>query len=88
LGAISTIAAMVRRRLQAIAAAALILGVAFGIRAVSDGGLEQYSGTALYASMIYAGVFVLWPAIALVRAGVLAVGFCWAVEFFQLTGIP
>ena len=77
-----------RARLAAVVAVALILGLAFGIRALSDGWLEQYSGTALYASMIYAGIFALWPSSTPVRAGLGAVGFCWAMEFFQLTGIP
>ncbi|MFB9360102.1 DUF2809 domain-containing protein [Actinoplanes nipponensis] len=79
---------MVRRRLMAVVAVVAILGVAFGIRAWADGPLEQYSGTALYASLSYAGVFVVWPAAPPVRAGLVAVGFCWAVEFFQLTGVP
>ncbi len=79
---------MVRRRLPAAAAVVLILALAFTIRALSDGWLEQHSGTALYASMIYAGVLVLWPAMPPARAGVLAVGFCWVVEFLQLTGVP
>ncbi|MFI7543103.1 DUF2809 domain-containing protein [Actinoplanes sp. NPDC049599] len=82
------LAAMMRGRLAAVVVVALVLGLAFGIRAGSDGPLEQFSGTALYASMSYAGVFVLWPAASPVRAGLLAVGFCWAVEFFQLTGVP
>lgn len=79
---------MVRERLLAIAGMGLSVGVAFGIRAVDDGLLAQYSGTALYASMIYAGVFLLRPSTRPVLAGLLAVGFCWAVELFQLTGIP
>jgi hypothetical protein len=77
-----------RGRLPALAAVVVIVGLAFGIRSVSDGGLAQYSGTALYASMIYAGVFLLWPAVPPVRAGIVAVAFCWAVEFLQLTGVP
>lgn len=67
---------------------ALILGIGLGVRAFSDGWLAQHSGTALYASMIYAGVFALWPRLSPLRAGALAIGFCWAVELFQLTGIP
>ncbi|MFC7535496.1 DUF2809 domain-containing protein [Actinoplanes sp. GCM10030250] len=70
--------------------------MALGIRLlVSDGGildgrsaLTQHSGTALYASMIYAGVFVLVPAARPIPAGAAAITFCWAVEFLQLTGIP
>lgn len=79
---------MARGRLPAVVAVVLILGLAFGIRAVSDGPLEQHSGTALYASMVYAALFVPWPALSPVRAGGIAVAFCWAVEFFQLTGVP
>ncbi|WP_212817806.1 DUF2809 domain-containing protein [Polymorphospora rubra] len=75
-------------RLLALAAAVLILAVALGIRALSDGSLEQHSGTALYASMVYAGVLFLWPRMGPLPAGAIAVGFCWAVEIFQLTGIP
>jgi hypothetical protein len=85
----------VRRRLIALAAVAVILAVAFGIRLLagasvldSSGVLAQYSGTALYAAMIYAGVFVLAPKVRPVVAAGLAIAFCWAVELFQLTGIP
>lgn len=74
--------------------AALLLGVALAIRAVSsgrlesNGSLEQYSGNALYASMVYTGALFLWPRISPLLAGGIAVGFCWLVEFSQLTGIP
>lgn len=75
-------------RLLALASAALFLAVALAIRAISDGRLEQYSGTALYASMVYAGVLFLWPRLSPALAGGIAVGFCWLIEFSQLTGIP
>jgi hypothetical protein len=77
---------MVRARWVAVAAVVLVLGLA--VRAWGDGRPAQHSGTALYASMIYVGLFVLWPSMPPVRAGLVAVGFCWVVEFFQLTGIP
>lgn len=54
----------------------------------SSGALQQYSGTALYASMVYAGVFVLVPAARPIVAGAAAVTFCWLVELLQLTGLP
>lgn len=38
-----------------------MLAVALLIRHVGDGALEQHSGTALYASMVYAGVLFLRP---------------------------
>ncbi|MFI7596676.1 DUF2809 domain-containing protein [Actinoplanes sp. NPDC049681] len=79
---------MIRRRLFPLAGAVLIVGVAFLVRAVAGGPLEQYAGTALYASLVYAGVFVLRPGAHPITAGASAVLFCWLVEFFQLTGIP
>lgn len=79
---------MVLSRLVAFGAAVLVLGAAFGIRAVNDGGLAQYSGTALYASMIYTGLFLLWPRMSPLRAGAIAIAFCWSIELFQLTGVP
>ena len=69
-------------------AAALFLAVALFIRAVDDGALRQYSGTALYASMVWAAVLFLWPRLAPLPVGVVAVAFCWAVECAQLTGVP
>jgi hypothetical protein len=83
-----TIGLMVRGRLVAMAAVGLLLGTGLGIRAVGHGAPAQYSGTALYASLIYAGIFVLRPSTRPAVAGLFAVGFCWAVEAFQLTGIP
>ena len=38
--------------------------------------------------MVYAGVVFLWPRITPLRAGAIAIGFCWLVEFAQLTGVP
>ncbi|MEV0810475.1 DUF2809 domain-containing protein [Micromonospora sp. NPDC050200] len=75
-------------RLLMPVAAALFLGFALAIRAVDDGALRQYSGTALYASMVWAGVLFVRPRMAPVLAGMTAVGFCWLVECAQLTGVP
>jgi hypothetical protein len=79
---------MVRTRLVVLGCVAVILAVGLGVRALGNGAFAQNAGTALYASMIYAGLFVLWPVMSPVRAGLVAVGFCWAVEVFQLSGIP
>jgi len=78
------------RTVRVIAAltAAAVLALAFGIRAVAGGPLEQHSGTALYASLIYALVVFVSPRIRPVVAAAVATGFCWAVELAQLTGIP
>jgi hypothetical protein len=84
-----------RVRSIALVAVAGFLAVALGIRAAggqgaldSSGALAQYSGTVLYASMIYSGVFVLAPSAGPLRAGAAAILFCWFVEFLQLTGLP
>ncbi|MFG3420295.1 DUF2809 domain-containing protein [Micromonospora sp. NPDC049460] len=77
-----------RCRILMLAAAAVFLAVALVIRATAGGGLEQHSGTALYGSMVWAGVLFLRPRTAPLSAGALAVAFCWAVEVSQLTGIP
>ncbi|MCW3842556.1 DUF2809 domain-containing protein [Micromonospora yasonensis] len=79
---------MIRFRMLMLVAAGLFLAVALTVRALADGRLEQYSGTALYASMTYAGVLLLWPRLRPVTAAVVAVAWCWAMETFQLTGVP
>jgi len=66
----------------------LAVGLATRTLAGSGGALAQYPGTALYAAMIYAGVVVLAPAARAWQAGAAALGFCWAVELLQLTGVP
>ena len=81
-------------RLVALASAGLFLAVALTIRIVgagaldSTGQLEQYTGTALYASTVYAGVRFLRPRTSAYVVGGVALAFCWAVEFAQLTGLP
>ncbi|MFI5842874.1 DUF2809 domain-containing protein [Catenuloplanes sp. NPDC051500] len=75
-------------RSLAVLTAVLALAVALSIRFFADGAIEQFSGTALYASMVYAAVVFLWPRLSPWSSGAIAVAFCWAVEFSQLTGIP
>ncbi|SDT70046.1 ribosomal maturation YjgA family protein [Actinoplanes derwentensis] len=79
-----------RSRLAWLGAAAGFLAVALVIRAIVPLGspVEQVSGTALYASMVYAGVLFLVPGLTPYRAGGLALLWCWGAELFQLTGIP
>jgi hypothetical protein len=72
------------------AAAAGFLAVALAIRAVAPlgGWVEQSSGTALYASMVWAGVRFLGPRLEPLTVGAIALAWCWGAELFQLTGIP
>ncbi|WP_347585829.1 DUF2809 domain-containing protein [Acrocarpospora sp. B8E8] len=61
----------------------LVLGL--GVRAFTGGDFAKYAGIALYTTLIYALVaFWLRP----LYAALTATGISWAVEFFQLTGIP
>ncbi len=78
----------------ALATACGFLVVGLGIRLLSggvvdgSGALAQHAGTALYAAMIYAGVFLLIPRAEPWAAGTAAITFCWLVELLQLTGLP
>ncbi|MEU2614704.1 DUF2809 domain-containing protein [Micromonospora sp. NPDC007271] len=75
-------------RLLVLLAAGVFLAVALAIRVLADGRLEQYSGTARYAAMVYAGVLFVGPRLRPLPAGAAATIFCWAVECCQLTGVP
>ena len=80
-------------RILALVAAAGFLAVALVVRRFTGdghgGGLwAQASGTALYGSMVYAGVLFVRPRTAPVPAGVAATLWCWVVEVAQLTGVP
>jgi Protein of unknown function (DUF2809) len=75
-------------RLVTPIAGTVILATALAIRTVADGAVEQYSGTALYASMVYVTAVFLWPRLTPPAACGITIALCWAVETFQLTGIP
>jgi hypothetical protein len=79
-----------RLRLAMFGAALGFLATALAIRAVAPLGswAEQSSGTALYASMAWAGVRFLGPRLGPFTAGGIALAWCWGAELFQLTGIP
>ncbi|WP_433218822.1 DUF2809 domain-containing protein [Dactylosporangium sp. CS-047395] len=81
-------------RIAAVITALAALALAFGIRALyggtlySNGALQQNSGTALYASALYAGVVFVAPRSSPLVAGAWAIGLCWLIELFQLSGVP
>ncbi|MEU6943000.1 DUF2809 domain-containing protein, partial [Streptomyces rubiginosohelvolus] len=77
-------------RTRPLAACAALLTVAAGlaVRAGADGAFAKYAGSALYTVLLCALVAFCAP-----RARPLAVAgtglvLSWAVEFFQLTGVP
>lgn len=71
-----------------VGSAATFLAVGLAIRAVTDGAIGQYSGAALSGAIVYAVAVFVRPSISPLPAGVVATAGSWAVEFFQLTGIP
>lgn len=76
-------------RIVALACAIAFVAIGLVVRFAGPGGhAAQFAGTALYASMVYAGVVLVAPRMAPVWSGAIAVGCCWLVETFQLSGIP
>lgn len=71
-----------------VLSALVFAGVAYAIRAVTDGPIGQYSGAALSGAIVYTIVVFIRPRISPLLAGGVAVAYCWAVEFAQLTPLP
>lgn len=75
-------------RIAALATAPLVVLLALVLRATGTGAVAQDSGTLLYASLVYVAVVFIRPRLSPLWSGAVAVGFCWLVEFSQLTGVP
>ena len=76
------------RRALWLLVAALLTAAGLGARAGLDGAPAKYAGVALYASLVYALVAAIGPRLDPRRATAIAVGFCWVVEFAQLSDVP
>lgn len=78
-----------RRRVLALAG--VILTVFAGLivhTALPDTPATDIAGDALYTAAIYGGIVVVAPRWAPWLVGAIAIGWCVAVELFQLTGLP
>jgi len=75
-----------RAALVAASAATVAMGLAMSFRGA--GGLADPAAHALYAVLIYLLVALVRPRSRPWKAAAVAMGFCLAVELFQLTGIP
>jgi hypothetical protein len=75
-------------RVATLAAAILILAAGLGVRAATTGAFAKYAGVALYAALVYTLVLLLVPRWRPLWTALVAVGFCWLVEFAQLTPYP
>lgn len=75
-----------RARLAIAAPCILIAGLA--VHAFAGGPVGGFAGDALYAALIVVLVAFAVPRAARWVAPVVALAFCWAIEFLQLTPIP
>ncbi|MFF4649285.1 DUF2809 domain-containing protein [Streptomyces sp. NPDC001380] len=71
----------------AAAAAAAVLAAGLVLRA-AGGAAAAYSGAALYTALVYALAVLAAPRTAPRAAAAAALGWSWAVECLQLTGLP
>ncbi|MGW0940502.1 ribosomal maturation YjgA family protein [Streptomyces sp. NPDC002666] len=78
------------RRARGVAAGAAVLTVAagLGVRTVADGAVAEYAGDALYTVLVCALVALCAPRARPLAVAGAGLGISWAVEFFQLTGVP
>ncbi|MFF2044109.1 DUF2809 domain-containing protein [Kitasatospora sp. NPDC058170] len=75
-------------RVTAGAAAVAVVAAGLGVRALAGGAVAKYAGDGLYTVLLYALVVAVAPRVRPVRAGLVAAALSWAVELFQLTGVP
>ncbi|MFF2956273.1 DUF2809 domain-containing protein [Kitasatospora sp. NPDC057965] len=72
----------------AVVAAGLTVAAGLGVRAVGGGDAAKYAGDALYTVLLYTLVLLPAPRLRPWPAAAWAAGLSWAVELFQLTGVP
>ncbi|WP_405007838.1 DUF2809 domain-containing protein [Kitasatospora purpeofusca] len=72
----------------AAVAAVLTVGSGLGVRTVAGGAAAKYAGDALYTVLLYALAVLVAPQLRPPVAAAWAAGLSWAVELFQLTGVP
>ncbi|MEW2354863.1 DUF2809 domain-containing protein [Spirillospora sp. NPDC029432] len=75
-------------RLLMVVSAAGFAGAAYATRAIMDGPIEQYSGAAFSAAIVYTIVIFIWPRLSPLVAGGAVIAYCWFIEFAQLTPVP
>ncbi|MQS17694.1 DUF2809 domain-containing protein [Streptomyces kaniharaensis] len=69
-------------------AAVLTVAAGLGVRAVAGGEFAKCAGDALYTVLVHTLVVLVAPRVRPARAAVVAAALSWAVELFQLTGVP
>ncbi len=64
------------------------MAAGLALRSVAGGPVVKYGGDALYTLLLYELVLVAAPRTRPGPAACVALAVSWAIEFFQLTGIP
>ncbi|MEU1467358.1 DUF2809 domain-containing protein [Streptomyces sp. NPDC005761] len=77
-----------RPRGVAAGAAVLTVVAGLGVRTAADGAVAKYAGDALYTVLVCALVALCAPRARPLAVAVAGLGLSWAVELFQLTGVP
>lgn len=75
-------------RMTAGAVAVAVVAAGLGVRALAGGAVAKYAGDGLYTVLVYALVVAAAPRVRPVRAALVSAALSWAVELFQLTGVP
>ncbi|WP_249353871.1 DUF2809 domain-containing protein [Microbacterium sp. 2FI] len=77
------------RRIGAAVVLAIVIAAGLFVAAVlPDTAATDIAGDALYAVAAYIGLVMLAPRARSLVIGAIALGWCVAVELFQLTGVP
>lgn len=77
-----------RTRLRACGAAVLTLAAGLALTLMVEGAAGTYAGDALYTVLVYLLVVLIAPRARPSTAATVALVFSWAVELFQLSGVP
>lgn len=77
-----------KRRWWAFGAAGVTVVAGLGVRSWTGGYFAKYTGDALYTVLACAVVVMVAPRLRPAVAAGIALGFSWAVELWQIAGIP
>lgn len=75
-------------RAVAVVAAGCTVAAGLAVRAFAGGEFAKCAGDALYTVLVYVLVVLVAPRVRPARAAAVAAALSWAVEFFQVTGVP
>ncbi|MFE6887777.1 DUF2809 domain-containing protein [Streptomyces sp. NPDC057694] len=75
-------------RWRALGGAVVTVAAGLTVRASADGDFAKYAGDALYTVLVCCVVVLLAPRLRTGVAAGIALAFSWAVEFWQIAGIP